>query len=218
MCGYTVISSVSPAPDPRRRGTPGQRVAMQDLSACSTKGENTLSATLYRSAELQAGTGRTLVGLAVPYGETIDVSSPYEGEYREQFAYGSTARTIAERGHKLRLFTQHERRRLPIGKATRLEEQRDGLHVEFQIAATRDGDDALELVRSGIVDSFSVGFQPVRDRVDSNGVVIRTEVKLHEVSLVSDPAYSGAKVAGIRADQLYIPKHVAAAQLRLLNL
>lgn len=176
--------------------------------------------TLYRSAALSAGTGRTLHGIAVPYGPVIDIDSPSEGQFRERFELGSTARTIVERGHKIKLFTQHERRRLPIGRATDLHEESDGLHVAFEVANTRDGDDALELVRSGVVDSFSVGFSPVRDRIDEDGTVVRTEVRLHEVSLVSEPAYEAAKVAGIRSttNQLVIPRYVAEQRLRRINL
>ncbi len=173
--------------------------------------------TLYRTASLEAGTGRTLHGIAVPFGQTIDVVD-HLGEYRERFEPGSTKRTIAERGHKVRLFTQHERRRLPIGRATELVEKPDGLHAAFEVANTRDGDDALELVRAGVVDSFSVGFVPMRERLDDDGTVVRTEVKLLEVSLVSDPAYPGAKVAGIRSAELFISPAEAAQRLRLFDL
>ncbi len=172
---------------------------------------------LYRDASFEAGDGRTLFGRVVPYGQVAEVSDG-TGVYQERFERGATARTIRERGHKIRLFTQHDRRRLPIGRAARLVEQDDGLHAEFEVARTRDGDDALELVRAGIVDSFSVGFTPVRERWDGE-VLVRTEVALNEISLVDAPAYSGAVVAGIRS---HAPLHYSAAdvarRLRLLNL
>ena len=56
----------------------------------------------------------------------------------------------------------------------------------------------LTLVRDGVLDSFSVAFRPVRDRRE-NGVIVRAEASLSEVSLVGQPAYEGALVAGIRA-------------------
>jgi HK97 family phage prohead protease len=172
--------------------------------------------TLYRTATLSAGTGRTIYGTAVPYGQNVDIRDGY-GEYTERFEQGAFKRTIAERGHKVRLFTQHDKRRLPIGTATVLREDPAGLYAEFEVAATRDGDDALELVRSGVIDSFSIGFAPVREHRDNTGVVVRDEVKLHEVSLVSDPAYEGAKVAGVRSEQPFITNSTAAARLRLLD-
>lgn len=173
--------------------------------------------TLFRSASFEAGTGRTLYGLAVPFGDTITVNDGGASPYKERFAPGSTSRTARERGHKIRLFTQHDRRRLPIGRATRLEETARGLEVEFDVANTVDGDDALELVRTGVIDAFSVGFTPIRAHWDGD-VLVRDEVALGEVSLVSDPAYPGALVGGIRSQQLHIPADVAARRLRLLDL
>jgi HK97 family phage prohead protease len=97
-----------------------------------------------------------------------------------------------------------------------LVEQDDGLHGAFAIPSTREGDDVLELVRTGTLDSFSVGFTPIRDRRE-NDVIVRAEASLQEVSLVGLPAYSGAAIKGIRA-QPVISKSIAAARLRLLNL
>ncbi len=171
---------------------------------------------LHRTAALEAGTGRTVHGIAVPFGETVEIIDGF-GEYRERFERGAFARTIRERAGKIRLFTQHDRRRLPIGRATVLRETDRGLHVEFAIAETSDGDDALELIRSGIVDSFSIGFRPIRDRRDGD-IVSRTEVALLEVSLVSEPAYPGALVGGVRSREARIPSTAAQARLRLLSL
>jgi HK97 family phage prohead protease len=176
-----------------------------------------LSNILFRNADLSAGTGRTVHGLAVPFGQVAHVDDG-SGPYREQFEYGAFRRSIAERGHKVRLFGNHQTRQFPVGRAVELREERDGLHAAFEIANTRDGDDVLELVRSGTVDSFSVGFSGLRDRT-VNGVVVRTEVSLREVSLTAMPAYSGALVGGVRSkSQLVIPRSVAERRLRLLEL
>lgn len=115
----------------------------------------------------------------------------------------------------------HDQRRFPIGRATSLVEADDGLHGAFQIPATREGDDILELVATGTLDSFSIGFSPVRDRRDGD-VLVRTEAALREVSLVALPAYEGAQIAGIRSQPTqhlpFLPLSIAAARLRLLNL
>ena len=66
---------------------------------------------------------------------------------------------------------------------------------------TRDGDEALELVKDGVVDGFSVGFRGLKHNLAKDGVVERTEVALHEVSLTPFPAYPGALVAGVRSRQ-----------------
>ncbi|MET8650748.1 HK97 family phage prohead protease [Nocardia aurea] len=170
---------------------------------------------LYRSAPLKPGSGRQVHGVAVPYGQVAEI---YEDgfTYQERFEQGAFARSIRERGAKVRLFVSHDTRRLPVGRAVELEERSDGLHVAFEVAQTRDGDDAIELVRSGTVDAFSVGFRGLHHRMDGE-VVVRTEAALMEVSLVSFPAYSGASVAGVRS-QLTIPWATAERRLRLLDL
>ncbi|WP_205877538.1 HK97 family phage prohead protease [Mycobacterium camsae] len=173
-----------------------------------------MSAILFRTAGLASGTGRTVFGTVVPYGQVAEVSDGGRS-YRERFEFGAFSRSISERGGKVKLFTGHDMRRLPVGRAVDLTEHRDGLHAAFEIAATRDGEDALELVRSGTVDSFSVGFRGVREHLDGD-VVVRTEAALMEVSLVGLPAYAGASVGGVRS-QLVIPRAVAAAHLSLMD-
>ncbi|ORB89756.1 HK97 family phage prohead protease [Mycobacterium persicum] len=173
---------------------------------------------LYRNAELTSGTGRQVFGTVVPYGEEITVRD-FDGEYREQFAPGAFQRSIAERGHKLKLLVSHDARtRYPVGKAVELREERFGLFAAFDIAATRDGDEALANIKAGVVDSFSVGFRPIRDRRNEHGVVVRVEAALLEVSLTGIPAYPSAEIAGVRTLSLVIPNAVAARRLKLLDL
>lgn len=170
--------------------------------------------TLYRtSADLVRAddTGRNVFGRVVPYGETIEV---YPGLV-ERFEPGSFTRSVAQRGHKVKLLTGHDHRRLPVGKATEFDERNDGLHASFQVANTRDGDEALDLVRGGFVDSFSVGFRPVRDRQEK-GVTVRVEAALMEVSLVYAGAYEGAEVAGVRSADNRLSVELARRRLDLI--
>lgn len=159
-------------------------------------------------------TGRTVHGTAVPYGQVAEVRD-WGRPYKERFQFGAFARSITERGHKIKLLANHDSQIFPIGKATELREAQDGLHGAFVIAATREGDDALELVRSGVVDSFSVSFRPIRDRQDGD-ITVRVEAALVEVSLVGLPAYEGATVAGIRSANTHISVDVARRRLDLI--
>lgn len=171
--------------------------------------------TLYRSALVRADeSGRTIYGLAVPYNAPTEVDDGF-GTYREQFAPGAFSRSIGERGHKVKLFTQHDTRKLPIGKPADLSERSDGLHVAFSVARTRDGDEALELVSTGVVDGFSVGFAPIRERRESDGTVTRTEAALREVSLVHSPAYDGALIGGVRSAREPLTTELAAVRLAI---
>ena len=143
-----------------------------------------------------AGDGRTIVGCAVPFDKPTDV-----GGYREQFTRGAFARTIAERGAgRVKVLAQHAASVNPIGRAVVLREDPAGLHVELKISRTQLGDECLALVADGALDGLSIGFQPLRAvHNPSTGVVERTEVRLDEISLVSFPAYDGARVLAVRA-------------------
>ena len=146
-----------------------------------------------------AGSGRTVYGLAVPF----DVPAPirdWQGEYTETFARGSFAKTIREQGARVKLLAHHDTRMLLGGRPTPTETD-DGLEIEATIARTRDGDDVLELIRAGALDSFSIGFSTVKggdDWSDDGSTVTRRQVRLHEVSLVPFPAYDAAVVGGTR--------------------
>jgi len=144
--------------------------------------------------------GRTITGIVVPYDTEARVSDG-GAPYVERFQRGAFAKTIAERGDRVKLLVSHDRRSLPIGRAVSLVEQPDGLHIEARVSATRQGDEALELVRDGVVDSLSIGFRPIASRND-RGVTVRTEARLDEVSLVLFGAYEDARITAVRsADQ-----------------
>jgi uncharacterized protein len=184
-----------------------------------------MSNILYRNSEIGAVEGRTIHGIAVPYEQIINVTERDDRggiiEYREKFTYGSFARSIRERGHKVRLLIGHEARKLPVGQASELHEERDGLHAAFTVADTTDGNDLLTLVRDGVVDSFSIGFTVIRERWERD-LRIHIESGLREVSAVNWPAYAGATIAGVRSrgdhHQPVIPRAVAERRLRLLEL
>lgn len=168
-----------------------------------------MRATLFRSADMSLrDAGRTLYGTVIPY----DVAVPIvEGSrtYAETFRPGVFARSIRERGSKVRLFAQHDRRQLPIGRASTLREDTAGLYAEFTVARTSAGDDALELVRSGVADGFSIAFRPIRDRWDAGRAQVeRIEAALLEVSVVDVPVYQ--TVAAVRSAT--VPEIDAARQ------
>jgi len=149
------------------------------------------------------GTGRTVHGVLVPYNQVARVSDGGPS-YEEMFAPGAFARDILARAGDFRgvkLLYQHNHRE-PIGRAVELRDDTAGVYGAFRIAATARGDEALELLRDGVIDAFSVGFRainPPLGEVPADGPVIRTKAGIRETSLVTFPAYAGALVAGVRA-------------------
>lgn len=144
---------------------------------------------------------RTIFGTVMPYNETALVSDNGGRPYEERFAPSSLARSIDQRGAKLRLFGMHARTfgRFPVGKPHDFDDKPDGLHGAFRVFNTQDGDDTLELAdpEVGGLTGFSVGFSPVRSEQDGD-VTVRVEASLSEVSVVDVPAYAGATIEGIR--------------------
>jgi HK97 family phage prohead protease len=154
-------------------------------------------------ADLDIRDGRTVVGIAMPFNREAVVSDDGQREYTESFVRGSFARTIAERGSRIRFFYMHQRMSLPLGKATLLREDSAGLYGEFRVSATPSGDEALELIKDGTLDGLSVSFDPISGRSEwsyDRTSVRRMEVKLMEVSAVWCPAYADAVITDVRSE------------------
>lgn len=161
--------------------------------------------TLYRSfapdLEVRSdGEGRTIVGIAVPWGRTIDV--PSEG-IRERFANGAF-------NHQLRAANRVDfaRDHIPLGGvligATKLmRNDAKGLYVELLASRTAAGNDTIELVKDGALRELSVGFKERTNRrvPDAGGPITeRVKADLGEIAIVRQGAYGKDAVAtGVRS-------------------
>jgi HK97 family phage prohead protease len=140
------------------------------------------------------GDGRTIVGIAVPY----DVEQRISPNLVEVFRKG-VFRDVTRAANRVKLLFQHKTD-APIGRAIMLEERDGGLYGEFRISKTEAGDEALELIRDGVLSNLSVGFQPLKDEKRS-GVVNRIKAHLAEVSLVTFGAYGdAANIVAVRQE------------------
>ena len=154
--------------------------------------------------------GRTIIGLAAPFDRPANIG----GQYVETIRAGAFHRTIAERGDRVKLLALHNNLTMPLGRATALREETRGLVIEARISKTTAGDEVLELIRDGALDSLSIGFHPVRDRWNvERDAVERLEVRLIEVSLVTAGAYDDARVLAVRTDTTTFapPAHLSPA-------
>jgi uncharacterized protein len=156
---------------------------------------NRLTRTSAADLEIR-GDGRTIVGIACPFGVPAQI-----GSFRESFRRGAFARSISERGNKIKLLGLHDSGAYPIGRSTLLREDTAGLYLEARVSQTIAGDEVLALIRDGALDSLSIGFQPIRDEWSADRTtVVRSEVKLIEISVVTFPAYETAKITAVRGD------------------
>jgi len=135
--------------------------------------------------------GRTLAGMAVPYGKRAKI-----GTYFETFAPGAFADTEPS---AVPLLAQHDRDVLPIGRAISLTETDAGLEAEIRVSKTAAGDDVLELVRDGAATGLSVGFVPVEDAWNRDRTEVeRRRAHLVELSVTAFPAYEDARILAVR--------------------
>lgn len=146
--------------------------------------------------------GRTVHGVLVPFDSQTEISEA-GGGYVEQFARGAFAELTANPAQvgRVKLLSQHQRQANPLGRAVELVEDSVGLVGAFRLSKTAAADEALELVRDGALDSFSIGFEPAKGGSDWNRTrteVVRRRAHLREASLVNFPAYVGARVVGVR--------------------
>lgn len=153
------------------------------------------------------GDNRTVYGYLIPFGRETAVHD-YGYEYTESIKPGATKRSINARAGKLKLLAQHNERLLPLANASVLREDEQGLYGEFRMPHTTAGNDALELIREGVIGGFSIRFAPVQPGAHympkPGEHVARKEIALIEVSLVGEPAYQDALVA-VREQQAIEP-------------
>jgi len=140
------------------------------------------------------GDGRTICGICVPY----NVEQRIHAGLTEVFLPGAFD-GVTRAAHRVKLLMGHDSKGLPLGRATTLREDASGLYGEFRVSKTDIGDQALELVRDGVLTNLSVGFQPLKDNRRRDGIVERVKAHLAEVSLVTFGAYGEkAAVAAVR--------------------
>jgi HK97 family phage prohead protease len=139
----------------------------------------------------QDGDGRTVSGLAAPYNKPTRIGS----RYSEMFVPGSFDLS----GGGVPLHAGHDSE-LPVSPPGQFHESADGLHGQWRVSPTTQGDDLITLIKDGAAGDLSVGFSPneQRDQWDASGMVTRFGAKLFHVAVVERGAYPQAKVLSVR--------------------
>jgi HK97 family phage prohead protease len=130
---------------------------------------------------------RTIVGLAVPYGQEIELT----GNLKERFEAGAI-----DSVDDVKLFYGHEE---PIGKVIEGRDTPEGYEIIAKISDTPRGNEVYTLLQDDVLNRFSVGFFPVKDRKEGQ-TIVRELVDLKEVSVVPFPAFEGAKITEVRSE------------------
>ena len=118
---------------------------------------------------------------------------------------GAFSKTLAERGNRVKVLWQHSE---PLGMPVSMVEDDKGLFVTGKISKTRLGDEALELMRDGVVDQMSIGFSIPQGKSSYDEKDIRhiTEIKLMEFSPVTFPMNEAAHILDVKSIETALKK------------
>ncbi|MEG8220124.1 phage major capsid protein [Sphingomonas sp. HH69] len=157
-------------------------------------------------------------------GTLTGYASVFEGEpdsYGDVIARGAFTRSLAEHkaaGSAPLLLWQHDPSE-PIGVWLALREDATGLHVTGKlILETRRGQEAYALLKAGALNGLSIGFRTRASERRNGGGRVLQDLELIEISLVSIPAATRARVTGVKAAQADQPAAMGAASTRKINM
>ena len=133
---------------------------------------------------------REITGIAVPYGVAATVSDGTSVIFE--------AGSLPVDGKAPRLYMNHDSTNA-IGIVTERVDTPEGMMFTAKISKTQAGDEALILAQDGVLDSVSVGVNPIKYTTAKDGTVTVTAADWIELSLVPVPAFAGAIITDIAA-------------------
>lgn len=122
---------------------------------------------------------------------------------RDMVMAGAFSESIGAKGAKgVKLLWQHDQSQ-PIGMFTAIEEDRKGLKATGKLLLTvSKAREAYEMMKAGIVDGLSIGFQTLKESYDiekgGRGYRKIEKADLWEISLVTFPMNSRATVTAVK--------------------
>ena len=133
---------------------------------------------------------REITGIAVPYGVAATVADGTSVIFE--------AGSLPVDGKAPRLYMNHDSTNA-IGIVTERVDTPEGMMFTAKISRTQAGDEALILAMDGVLDSVSVGVNPIKYTTAKDGTVTVTAADWIELSLVPVPAFAGAIITDIAA-------------------
>lgn len=141
----------------------------------------------------------------------FDFSIKGDGDSRVVEGYGAVFGNIDSTGDIITqgAFAESLSRRMPkmlyqhwseklIGRWDEAHEDSRGLYLKGTLAKTVLADEAYELLKMGALDGMSIGYSANDYEHDDKGVRTLKKVELWEVSLVTFPANTQARVTGVK--------------------
>lgn len=180
------------------------------------------------------GTGRTVEAYAAIFGEPAEIVDA-DGHYLEVNDPAAFSRTIAHHqggfpvvyNHGMTIAgTPSDRGSVPIGVSKEVRVDKRGVLTVSEYGTSELADEVLEQIRMGSVKAQSYGGRFIRSdprrpaggfRPTASGLrtVTRLEVAMREFGPTPFPAFAGAAITGVRAQQVLGALLTAPAERRL---
>jgi HK97 family phage prohead protease len=139
--------------------------------------------------------GRVISGYASLFGR-----KDQGGDVVQKGAYAASLKRHSEAGRRIKMLWQHDPNQ-PIGIWDEVREDAKGLWVKGRLLPeVEKGREAAALLAAGAIDGLSIGYRTVKAERDGKGLRHLQELELWEVSLVTFPMLSEARV-GSKSDQ-----------------
>lgn len=112
---------------------------------------------------------------------------------------GAFTNTLAQDFDRIKILALHNDFWLPVGKPIELREDENGLFIKGKISDTTMGKDIKTLMKDGVLNELSIGYNIVNSYFDREGVRHLKAVRLWEVSIVTWAMNDRAKIDVVKS-------------------
>lgn len=156
--------------------------------------------------EIKASAENVIEGYAAYFGN-ID-------SYGDIIEQGAFTKTLKEGSGRVKVLWQHDISE-PIGKPIAMEQDSKGLYIKAKISMTDTGRKAMELMRDGVIDEMSIGYDIIKDEYKGKNRMLK-ELRLWEFSPVTFAANEKARITSAKSlsELLYDVKHADINEIK----
>jgi len=133
---------------------------------------------------------RSISGIAVEYNQTATVADGTQVMFKPG--------ALSTKGRNPKLYMQHDATQI-IGQVTERVDTAEAMMFVAKVSATALGNEAMILASDGTINEVSVGVNPTKYSFDEAGVMLIEAADWVELSLVSQPAFSGSIITQVAA-------------------
>ena len=145
------------------------------------------------ASKVEGVPSRTVSGVAVPYGVAATVSDGTKVIFE--------AGSLPTDGKAPKLYVNHDSEQA-VGIVTERVETSEGMMFSARFSKTSRAEEALQLSLDGVIDSVSVGVNPLKFKIKDDGTMLVQAAEWIELSLVTGrPAFADAVITQVAASE-----------------